>query len=107
MLASGTTEEEILDDFPYLEKADFPAVYGWVSQFGRCIESGAVLGSNSGDDVPYDRGFVEAFEVVVILQAEPVLRTRSKESRQSRRGIGGDGATLIDDQADPIRGYTN
>ena len=34
MLASGTTEEEILDDFPYLEKADFPAVYGWVSRFG-------------------------------------------------------------------------
>jgi uncharacterized protein (DUF433 family) len=35
MLASGMTEEEILDDFPYLEKADFPAVYGWVSRFGR------------------------------------------------------------------------
>jgi uncharacterized protein (DUF433 family) len=34
MLASGMTEEEVLDDFPYLEKADFPAVYGWVSQFG-------------------------------------------------------------------------
>lgn len=35
MLASGMTEEEILDDFPYLEKADFQAVYGWVSQFGK------------------------------------------------------------------------
>lgn len=35
MLASGMTEEEILDDFPYLEKADFPAVYGWVSERAR------------------------------------------------------------------------
>jgi uncharacterized protein (DUF433 family) len=26
MLAGGMTEEEILDDYPYLEKADFPAV---------------------------------------------------------------------------------
>ena len=26
MLASGMTEEEILEDFPYLERADFPAV---------------------------------------------------------------------------------
>ncbi len=33
-LASGMTEEEILGDFPYLEKADFPTVYGWVSRFG-------------------------------------------------------------------------
>ncbi len=29
------TEDEILDDFPYLEKADFPAVYAYASQFGR------------------------------------------------------------------------
>lgn len=31
MLASGMTEEEILADFPYLEKADFPAVYAYPS----------------------------------------------------------------------------
>jgi uncharacterized protein (DUF433 family) len=35
MLASGMTEEEILEDFPYLEKADFPAVYAYASQSGR------------------------------------------------------------------------
>ncbi len=35
MLASGMTEEEILAEFPYLEKEDFPAVCGWVSQAGR------------------------------------------------------------------------
>jgi uncharacterized protein (DUF433 family) len=35
MLASGMTEDEILDDFPYLEKADFPAVYAYAAQFGR------------------------------------------------------------------------
>lgn len=35
MLASGMTEEEILADFPYLEKADFPAVYAYASQVGR------------------------------------------------------------------------
>jgi uncharacterized protein (DUF433 family) len=35
MLASGMTEEEILRDYPYLEKADFPAVYGYASQIGR------------------------------------------------------------------------
>jgi len=28
-LASGMTEEEILRDFPYLEKDDFRAVYGF------------------------------------------------------------------------------
>jgi uncharacterized protein (DUF433 family) len=27
MLASGMTEEEILSDYPYLEKADFLAVF--------------------------------------------------------------------------------
>ncbi len=32
MLASGMTEAEILDDYPYLEKADFPAVYTYPSQ---------------------------------------------------------------------------
>ena len=35
MLASGMTEDEILKDFPYLEKADFPAVYAYASQCGR------------------------------------------------------------------------
>ncbi len=35
MLASGMTEDEILEDFPYLEKADFPAVYAYASQSGR------------------------------------------------------------------------
>ncbi len=35
MLAAGMTEEEILSDYPYLEKADFPAVYAYASQTGR------------------------------------------------------------------------
>ncbi len=35
MLASGMAEEEILQDYPYLEKADFPAVYAYASQYGR------------------------------------------------------------------------
>ena len=35
MLASGMTEDEILDYYPYLEKADFPAVYAYASQAGR------------------------------------------------------------------------
>ena len=35
MLASGMTEEEILRDYPYLEKADFPAIYAYASQTGR------------------------------------------------------------------------
>jgi len=35
MLASGMTEDEILRDYPYLEKADFPAVYAWAAQAGR------------------------------------------------------------------------
>jgi uncharacterized protein (DUF433 family) len=35
MLASGMTEHEILHDYPYLEKADFPAVYAYASQTGR------------------------------------------------------------------------
>ena len=34
MLASGMTEEEILDEYPYLERADFQAVYAYASQFG-------------------------------------------------------------------------
>ena len=35
MLASRMTETEILGDYPYLEKADFPAVYAWASRSGR------------------------------------------------------------------------
>ena len=35
MLASGMTEDEVLHDFPYLEKVDFPAVYTYASQTGR------------------------------------------------------------------------
>jgi uncharacterized protein (DUF433 family) len=35
MLASGMTEDEILRDYPYLEKADFPAIYSYASQTGR------------------------------------------------------------------------
>jgi len=35
MLASGLAEDEILHDYPYLEKADFSAVYAYASQTGR------------------------------------------------------------------------
>ena len=35
MLDSGMSESEILDDYPYLERADFPAVYAYASQSGR------------------------------------------------------------------------
>lgn len=35
MLASGMTKMEILDDYPYLEQADFPAIYAYASQVGR------------------------------------------------------------------------
>ena len=35
MLAAGMSEDEILRDYPYLEKADFPAVYAYASQAGR------------------------------------------------------------------------
>jgi uncharacterized protein (DUF433 family) len=35
MLASGMTEDEILSDYPYLEKADFPAIYAYAAQIGR------------------------------------------------------------------------
>ena len=34
-LADGMTEDEILDDYAYLEKADFAAVYAYASQAGR------------------------------------------------------------------------
>ena len=35
MLASGMREDEILVDYPYLEKADFPAIYAYAAQAGR------------------------------------------------------------------------
>jgi uncharacterized protein (DUF433 family) len=35
MLPCGISEDEILGDYPYLEKADFPAVYAYASQAGR------------------------------------------------------------------------
>jgi uncharacterized protein (DUF433 family) len=35
MLAAGMTENEILSDYPYLEKADFPAIYAYAAQAGR------------------------------------------------------------------------
>jgi uncharacterized protein (DUF433 family) len=35
ILASGMAEDEIPGDYPYLEKADFPAVYAYASQIGR------------------------------------------------------------------------
>ena len=28
-------EDEILNDYPYLEKADFPAIYAYASRTGR------------------------------------------------------------------------
>ena len=35
MLASGMGEQEILREYPYLEKEDFPAVYAYALQAGR------------------------------------------------------------------------
>jgi len=35
MLACGMTEDEILGDYPYLEKGDLPAVYAYASRIGR------------------------------------------------------------------------
>ena len=35
MLATGMTEDEILADYTYLEKDDFPAVYAYASKAGR------------------------------------------------------------------------
>ena len=34
-LGAGMTEEEILGDYPDLEKADFPAVYQYAADAGR------------------------------------------------------------------------
>jgi uncharacterized protein (DUF433 family) len=35
MLAAGASEDEILEDYPYLEREDFPAVYAYASRVGR------------------------------------------------------------------------
>lgn len=32
-LASGATEEEILNDYPYLDRDDFKAVFAYAAQF--------------------------------------------------------------------------
>jgi uncharacterized protein (DUF433 family) len=34
-LGAGMTEDEILDEHPDLEKADFPAVYQYAAEAGR------------------------------------------------------------------------
>jgi uncharacterized protein (DUF433 family) len=34
-LAAGMTEEQILDEHPDIEKADFPAVYHFAAEAGR------------------------------------------------------------------------
>jgi uncharacterized protein (DUF433 family) len=39
-LGSGMTEEEILEEHPDLEKADFQAVYQYAAEFGREARSG-------------------------------------------------------------------
>jgi uncharacterized protein (DUF433 family) len=36
-LAAGMTEEEILDDYPELESADFRAVYEFAARMGRRV----------------------------------------------------------------------
>jgi uncharacterized protein (DUF433 family) len=36
-LASGLTEEQILSDYPELEKADFPAVFDYAARVGRRV----------------------------------------------------------------------
>ena len=35
LLGAGMTEEQILDEHPDLEKADFPAVYQYAAEAGR------------------------------------------------------------------------
>ena len=35
MLAAGMSEDEILEDYPYLEKADFGAIYAYAAATGR------------------------------------------------------------------------
>jgi uncharacterized protein (DUF433 family) len=40
MLAGSMTEDEILSEYPYLEKVDFRAVYAYASRTGRDGVSG-------------------------------------------------------------------
>jgi len=48
MLASGMTEDEILNDYPYLEKADFAAVCGYAAH-ANLTRSGSqeAIGTNT------------------------------------------------------------
>ena len=39
-LGAGMTEDEILDEHPDLEKADFPAVYQYAAEVGRKTNPG-------------------------------------------------------------------
>jgi uncharacterized protein (DUF433 family) len=39
-LGAGMTEDEILDEHPDLEKADFPAVYQYAADAGRSAKLG-------------------------------------------------------------------
>jgi uncharacterized protein (DUF433 family) len=36
-LAGGPTEQQILEDYPELEPADFPAVYAFAARMGRRV----------------------------------------------------------------------
>jgi uncharacterized protein (DUF433 family) len=36
-LAGGMTEQQILDDYPELEREDFPAVYEFAARMGRRV----------------------------------------------------------------------
>jgi uncharacterized protein (DUF433 family) len=36
-LGSGESEEQILEDYPELERADFPAVFEYASRVGRRV----------------------------------------------------------------------
>ncbi len=38
-LGSGMTEDEILEDHPDLEKADFPAIYQFAAETGRALNA--------------------------------------------------------------------
>lgn len=40
MLAVGMTEDEILAEYPYLERADFRAVFGYAARVGRAGPGG-------------------------------------------------------------------
>jgi uncharacterized protein (DUF433 family) len=42
-LGAGMTEEQILDEHPDLEKADFPAVYQYAAETGRQANPGVAI----------------------------------------------------------------